>query len=89
MMSRKDKLLEGFLCRPKDFSWDEFVSLLESFGYKELAPGKTGGSRRKFNCPGLPVIILHKPHPGKILKMYQLEQIERTLSEGGLISNEE
>ena len=45
-MSRKDKLLERFLSRPNDFSWDELASLLESFGYKELAPG-------------LPVIILH------------------------------
>ena len=88
-MSRKDKLLERFLSRPKDFTWDELASLLESFGYKELASGKTGGSRRKFICPGLPVIILHKPHPGKIPKMYQLEQVERTLSEGGLINNEE
>lgn len=89
IMSKKDKLLERFLSKPKDFSWDELVSFLGFFGYREMISGKTGGSRRKFNCPGLPMIILHKPRPGKIVKMYQLEQVEKVLFVGGLIGYEE
>jgi len=47
--------------------------------------GKTGGSRVKFIHNTLPPIILHKPHPTPVLKIYQLEQIEETLRGEGLI----
>ena len=87
-MSKKEKLLQKFLSKPKDFSCDELISLLRYFGYEEISTGKTSGSRRKFDCSGLPMIILHKPHPGNIMKMYQLEQIEKVLIEGGLIKDE-
>lgn len=40
-MSRKDKLLEKLLQKPKDFTFDEMVSLLSYLGY-ELKQGGTG-----------------------------------------------
>jgi len=58
---------------------------LSGFGYILTKSGKTGGSRVKFIHENLPPIILHKPHPTKVLKKYQLEQIEETLREEGLI----
>jgi hypothetical protein len=35
-MARRDKLLLRFLSKPKDFTWQELVSLLEGFGYRTV-----------------------------------------------------
>jgi len=44
-----------------------------------LKKEKHPGSRVKFeNREGIP-ILLHKPHPGGIMKMYQLKQIKEIL----------
>jgi hypothetical protein len=59
--------------------------MLKGFGYTLAKSGKTGGSRVKFIHETLPPIILHKPHPTRILKKYQVEQIEETLRGEGLI----
>jgi HicA toxin of bacterial toxin-antitoxin, len=84
-MSRKDKLIQRFLSRPKDFSWDELVVLLSAFEFEEVSTGKTGGSRRRFaNASGV-VITLHKPHPRNILKTYQIEQIIEVLRQEGIL----
>jgi hypothetical protein len=65
----------GFLSIPKDFTWEDLVSLLSGFGFEEVSTGKTGGSRRRFlNDTGV-IITLHKPHPQNILKRYQIQQI--------------
>jgi hypothetical protein len=75
-MSRREKLLKRFLLKPNDFTYNELVTLLNGFGYRELTGGKTSGSRIAFiDESTLHVIRLHKPHPGNILKYYQIEQI--------------
>lgn len=84
-MGRKDKVVARLRARPKDFTWEELVRLLEALGYREAATGKTGGSRRRFVHSSAPVIALHKPHPGSILKLYAVDQVIRVLSEEGLI----
>ncbi|MBC6406371.1 MAG: type II toxin-antitoxin system HicA family toxin [Rhodospirillales bacterium] len=84
-MSRHDKLVSRFRCKPKDFTWDELARLLEGFGYSEAERGKTGGSRRRFVHDSAPAISLHKPHPGSIVKRYVIKEILRMLIEGGLI----
>ncbi|WP_404325545.1 type II toxin-antitoxin system HicA family toxin [Aerophototrophica crusticola] len=71
--------------KPKDFTWDELVRLLEGLGYREAATGKTGGSRRRFIHATAPTIALHKPHPGNIVKSYVIEDVVRVLTEEGLI----
>ena len=43
-MSRRDKLVSRLRGKPKDFTWDELVRLLEGVGYSEAAAGKTGGA---------------------------------------------
>ncbi len=84
-MTKQDKILQRFLSKPRDFIWDELVKMLAGFGYEVLKSGKTGGSRVKFVHDTLPPIFLHKPHPAKVLKRYQIEQIEGLLRNEGLI----
>jgi len=84
-MSRKEKLLARLQKRPRDFTWDELTSLLKSLGYRQLRPGKTGGSRRRFVHPTGPTITLHKPHPGRIVKMYVIDDILELLRKEDII----
>lgn len=74
-MSKLDKLVERLKTKPKEFTWDEAVKVLKHFGYSAMAPGKTGGSRRKFVNETKDIISLHEPHPQKVLKSYQLDII--------------
>jgi hypothetical protein len=84
-ISKREKLIQRFLAMPRDFTWQELVSMLEGFGYEQSAGGKSGGSRVKFLHEERPAIILHKPHSTPVLKRYQLEQIMVVLKEEGLI----
>lgn len=84
-MSRRDKLIARLKSRPRNFTWEELVRLLEGLGYVEAKAGKSAGSRRRFVHPSAPVIALHKPHPGNIVKMYVIDDVLRVLSEEGLI----
>ena len=84
-MSRKDKLIQRFLSRPKDFTWEELVVLLSGFGFDEVSTGKTRGSRRRFTSTAGLVITLHKPHPRNVLKAYQIEQVIDVLSQEGFL----
>lgn len=70
---------------PVDFTWQELKSLLSGFGYAQVKAGKTGGSRVRFDHQrGFP-IILHRPHPARVLKRYQIEQVIQTLKNEGFI----
>lgn len=84
-MSKKDKLLARFSGLPKDFTWSELRLILHYFGFEELQKGKTSGSRVGFYLEGYPPILLHKPHPGKILKQYQMKEIKTYLETEGFI----
>ena len=84
-MTKRDKILRRFLSKPHDYTWDELVKMLAGFGYEVLKSGKAGGSRVKFIHEVLPPIFLHKPHPAKVLKRYQIDQIEELLRNEGLI----
>ncbi len=87
-MSRSSKLVDKFLSKPKDLTWDELVKVLSSFGYVEIKTGKTGGSRRKFVDGNKFILALHKPHPSNIVKGYQIEQVIESLQERGQINDE-
>lgn len=85
-MSSFEKLLNRFLSRSKDFSFQELTKLLGHFGYAELKSGKTSGSRSIFlNDTTEHIIRLHKPHPQKELKLYQIDQIIDELKDKGVI----
>ena len=83
-MSKKDKLVARLLNRPKDFTFEELVSLLGYFGYTQVQTGKTGGSRVAFSN-GSDYIRLHNPHPRNILKQYQVNEVLLHLQERGLL----
>jgi hypothetical protein len=82
-MSKKNKILERLKNIPKDFTYDELTTLLKGFQYEE---DQGSGSRVKFiNLQTKSIISLHKPHPGNILKIYQLEDILEELESRGVI----
>lgn len=86
-MSSTDKLLIRFLSKPKDFTYSELKTLLDSFGYKETMKGKTSGSRIAFiNTQTKHIIRLHKPHKGHELKHYQICDIIKELKKIGIIT---
>jgi len=84
-MSKKEKLISKLLQHPKDFTWNELNSLLNSLGYKEVKTGKAGGSRRRFVHDSAATINLHKPHPKNTLKKYAIDQIIEVLKKEGMI----
>jgi hypothetical protein len=83
-MSKKDKLIEKLLSKPKDFTFDEMVSLLSYFGY-DLKQGGTGSGVKFIKEGSNEVINFHKPHPNGTIKWYVLEQILEKLRKDGLL----
>jgi hypothetical protein len=81
-MASIDKLVERFKSLPADLTWDELKRLLARFGYVEE---KGKGSRRKFKAQGLPTLILHEPHPGRIVKQYAARYVKEVLETEGLL----
>ncbi len=85
-MSKAEKLLERFLSKPKDFTFEELRKLLKDLGYEEAKAGKTSGSRVAFyNAELDDMIKFHKPHPTQIMKQCYLREIERQLREKGIL----
>ncbi|GAB4050532.1 type II toxin-antitoxin system HicA family toxin [Spirosoma litoris] len=74
-MSTIEKLLIRVKAKPKDLTWSELVKVLSYYGYEEISTGKTAGSRRAFANKAKQIIRLHKPHPGDILKSYQIKDV--------------
>ena len=84
-MGKKEKLIRRFITIPKDFTWDEAKTMLSCMGYSLRNKGKTSGSRVIYVCQGRRPLLLHKPHPGNIMKEYALKQLYKDLKEEGLI----
>lgn len=85
-MGKKEKLIKRLKSKPKDFTFDEAVTLLEYFDYEKSNKGKTSGSRVIFESKNNNTnILLHKPHPRKELLDYQVKQLIHLLEQEGLI----
>ena len=85
-MTKKDKLIERFLSKPKDFKYSELETLLEYSGYREIKKGKTSGSRRAFESETTKHIVrLHRTHKKNILKQYQLDYLINELRKEDLL----
>jgi hypothetical protein len=82
-MSKIDKLKMRLFSYPKDFTYNELKALLSSFGYSEV---QGSGSRVCFSKNDHK-IKLHKPHPGNVLKSYQLDLVIYELTKQGIVSN--
>jgi hypothetical protein len=89
IMSAHEKLLERFLKLPKDFTWNELRRLIGRYGYCQNNKGKTSGSRVKFEKENSDIYLdLHKPHPGNILKPYQMADVLEFLKRIEIIKDE-
>ena len=85
-MSKAEKLLQRFLSKPTDFTFEELERLLKGFGYEGAKTGKTSGSRVAFlNKQTKSVIRLHKPHPNPELIRYLLTEAVEMLRKAGVI----
>ena len=84
-MGQKEKLIQRLKTKPKDFTFDEAEALLGYLSYIRSNKGKTSGSRVMFISEEHEAILLHKPHPQKELKAYQIKQLIEVLEQEGLI----
>lgn len=76
-MSKKEKLIARLKSKPRDFTWDEAVTLMK---YYEFVVINNKGSRRKFyNEKTKQIFSFHKPHPQNVLKPYLIEMILKEL----------
>ena len=82
-MGTVDKLINRFRNKPKDFTFSELKRMLNHFGYVQA---EGSGSRVVFANDTIGhKMKLHKPHPEKILKRYQIDYIEVELKTKGLL----
>ncbi len=85
-MGSKEKLVERFKKKPKDFTYEETLSLLAYFGYQEHTKGSTSGSRVRFKNEATGAYIdIHRPHPGSIMKEWMVKTIYQHLKNHKLI----
>ena len=75
-MNKKEKLVKRFKTLPRDFTFEEVVSLFQVYGFELTNKGATSGSRVKFyNAKDENEYIMHKPHPRNIIKGYIMRDI--------------
>lgn len=67
------------------FTFEEAETLLGYLEFIRSNKGRTSGSRVMFSSPEHGTILLHKPHPQKELKGYQVKQLVDFLEQEGLI----
>lgn len=85
-MTKKDKLLARFCRLPKDFTFEEAVTLFAMFGFVLDTKGGTSGSRVEFRNTELKLnFLMHRPHPTNIVKNYQMQLILDFLRNNNLI----
>lgn len=85
-MGTKEKLIQRFLSSPKDFTYEEVLRLFGIFGYSESNKGATSGSRVEFvSEDGQSSYIMHKPHPGNIIKSYVMKQLHTFVDNNKLV----
>jgi len=60
-------------------------AMLRYLGYEQDNKGRTSGSRICFKHKNRSPIMLHKPHPGNIVKKYAMEQVLEALQNQGII----
>ena len=78
-------MIQKLKSKPKDFTFDETETLLRYLDFVRFDKGKTSGSRVIFVSEEHGSIMLHKPHPQKEMKAYQVKQLLETLEQEGLI----
>lgn len=89
-MNKKDKLLRRLYDCPKDFTFNELVSLFGAFGFTIDNKGNTSGSRVAFVNESMNLTyIVHKPHPSNVVKGYVIKQVIKFLKANGITNKKE
>ncbi|MBO4476511.1 MAG: type II toxin-antitoxin system HicA family toxin [Bacteroidales bacterium] len=83
-MGSKKKLIKRFYRLPNDFTFDELVRLFAILGFELDNKGATSGSRIRFRN-GDNDFVMHKPHPGRIVKPSTLSDVYKYLKNKGLL----
>lgn len=75
-MSKFEKAKNRLRMKPKDYTYTEARAVLNQLGFVESQKGKTSGSRVAFyrESDGK-IIMLHKPHPGDVMKVGAVKQL--------------
>jgi len=82
-VSKHEKALRRIASRPKDFTWQELVSLMTGLSF---TIEKAGGSGRKFvRAETGAVLFIHEPHPDRTLKAYQVKDAIDLLKREGFL----
>lgn len=84
-MGQKEKLIQHLKLKPRDFTFSEAETLLNYLDFSCTNKGKTSGSRVMFVSEEHGTILLHRPHPQKELKAYQVKQLLDFLEREGLV----
>lgn len=83
-MSKFEKMKYRIRLLPKDYTYSEAKALLSQLGFTEYNKGKTSGSRVKFyRDSDKRIIMLHKPHPGDVMKVGAVRDLVRFLESIG------
>ena len=84
-MGQKEKLIQRLKSKPKDFTFEDAETLLKYLEFARSNKGRTSGSRVMFSNAQHGSILLHKPHPQKELKAYQIRRLVEFLEQEDLI----
>lgn len=87
-MSKTGKLLVVLkrIPRPKDFTWEDLVTLMRSAGYVETC---NGGSHYMFEHHSGHRLRMSKSHPAGVLKPYQVDAAKEALRTIGFSEDKE
>lgn len=87
-MNKREKLIKRFRTQPKDFTFEEVVTLFLGCGFTLENKGSTSGSRVRFyNEKDKKAYIMHKPHPSNIIKGYMMRDILNYLVKNNYLEN--
>lgn len=85
-MNKREKLIKRFRTLPKDFTFEEVVTLFQGFGFVLDNKGAISGSRIRFyHETDQNAYVMHKPHPGNIIKGYIMRDVSNFLIHNGYI----
>lgn len=85
-MGQFEKQVQRLKSVPSDYTFREAQTLLEHLGFVLFNKGKTAGSRVKFvRKSDMMSTCIHKPHPGDIMKEYQVKDLLKFLRNIGEI----
>lgn len=80
-MVKKRKLFQKILSSPKNIRFEEFITLLEAFGF-EMA--RIRGSHHVFSHPDIETLLSIQSQKGGKAKPYQIRQFLKLIEENNL-----